>query len=471
MNLAGYCRRILAVFLSISIVFSTTACSKKDENKEPLDPNPQVIVENTEVENIETETVLAEHITSEIYLEEFILAENKITELLLEEETIEEVLFCQTIYVSEENIDEFSEHSQISQIFGDEKGIKTLLKKVAIGTGVIVTVVIVKKAGVPQPIANIVVAAADDALKFAKDGAIIGTVFGAFTGAADEIDKAGRISAVTGFALATAGLICASVSLVAAVPTAGTTSFGIAEGIHLAWAGVKIILASTGTVYTARETIKAFTSTNVSEIDWGNVNWDKLGVTAAQKAIKNGADGYMWGSLYGLINGTVEGYYQMYCTPYTKYQDRIKHTPNKGGKWTGERGESDFVLDEPIELADGTIITKVSYKNGVPDFSKWQLAKVKISNMTEKRTPKGGNYEQADTALAEEWTKIRYNNRRWTARDVEKFRNDNGWTWHEMSNMEYMQLIPYEVNDVFLHYGGVAEYNAMIGQKGATDFD
>ena len=329
MNLAGYCRRILAVFLSISIVFSTTACSKKDENKEPLDPNPQVIVENTEVENIETETVLAEHITSEIYLEEFILAENKITELLLEEETIEEVLLCQTIYVSEENIDEFSEHSQISQIFGDEKGIKTLLKKVAIGTGVIVTVVIVKKAGVPQPIANIVVAAADDALKFAKDGAIIGTVFGAFTGAADEIDKAGRISAVTGFALATAGLICASVSLVAAVPTAGTTSFGIAEGIHLAWAGVKIILASTGTVYTARETIKAFTSTNVSEIDWGNVNWDKLGVTAAQKAIKNGADGYMWGSLYGLINGTVEGYYQMYCTPYTKYQDRIKHTPRR----------------------------------------------------------------------------------------------------------------------------------------------
>ena len=90
MNLAGYCRRILAVFLSISIIFSTTACSKKEENKEPLDPNPEVIVENTEVENIETEAVLAEHITSEIYLEEIILAEDKITELLLEEETIEE---------------------------------------------------------------------------------------------------------------------------------------------------------------------------------------------------------------------------------------------------------------------------------------------------------------------------------------------------------------------------------------------
>ena len=40
-----------------------------------------------------------------------------------------------------------------------------------------------------------------------------------------------------------------------------------------------------------------------------------------------------------------------------------------------------------------------------------------------------------------------------------------------MSNMEYMQLIPYEVNDVFLHYGGVAEYNAMIGEEGVTEFD
>ena len=135
-------KNIGSFFVNINCIFDD-GLFKKDENKEPLDPNPQVIVENTEVENIEKETVLAEHITSEIYLEEFILAENKITELLLEEETIEEVLFCQTIYVSEENIDEFSEHSQISQIFGDEKGIKTLLKKVAIGTGVIVTVVIV----------------------------------------------------------------------------------------------------------------------------------------------------------------------------------------------------------------------------------------------------------------------------------------------------------------------------------------
>ena len=99
MKLAGYCRRILSIVLIVSIIFSTTACSKKAANNEQLDPSPQVIVENKEVENVETETVLSEHITSEIYLEELVLAEEKITELLLEEESIEEVLLCQTIYV------------------------------------------------------------------------------------------------------------------------------------------------------------------------------------------------------------------------------------------------------------------------------------------------------------------------------------------------------------------------------------
>jgi hypothetical protein len=91
--------------------------------------------------------------------------------------------------------------------------------------------------------------------------------------------------------------------------------------------------------------------------------------------------------------------------------------------------------------------------------------------MTNQRLGEGGNYEQADTALAEYWTRIKYNNKSWSPRDVEAYRTSNNLTWHEMSNMESMQLVPYEVNHTFTHYGGVAEYNAMVGQKGASDFD
>ena len=145
-------------------------------------------------------------------------------------------------------------------------------------------------------------------------------------------------------------------------------------------------------------------------------------------------------------------------------------TPKEGsgGKWSGDRGESDFILDEPIELPNGTKITKVTYRNAVPDFSPYQEAQVTIPSMTNSRSR---NFSQADKALAELWTKTQHNGRSWTARQVEDYRTSNNLTWHEMSNMESMQLVPRQVNQTFTHFGGVAEYNAMIGQEGATEFD
>lgn len=478
-------RRILSILLILTLIFSLFGCSSAPTNSELSDPNPQIVEENTEtentiLENIETEKTLSEFITGEIYLKEIVAAEDQISELLLEEETINEVTLCKTIYIPEENIEDFAEHSQTAQLFGDDFDIKPVLTKVAIGTGIIVTIAIVKRTGVPKPIASVVAAAADGSLKFAKSGAVVGTVFGAFTGAADGIDESGRTAAVAGFALATAGVIITAVSLVGSVPSGGTSGFGVAEGVHLAWAGVKFILAAGATIHEARNTIKAFTSTDVNEIDWTNVDWDAVGVSAAQKAIQNGADGYMWGTVYGAIDGTVEGYYQKYSTPYTKYKDRLQKVPKNGdrGQWTGERGESDFVLKEPIELTDGTKITKITYQNAVPDFSRYAVAEVKIPNMTNERLSnqsKGivGNFEKADTALAEYWSQIKYEGRSWTSSDVRAFRESYPCklTWHEMSNMESMQLVPYDVNNTFGHYGGVAEYNAMIGQKGEAEFD
>ena len=468
-------KRTVAFVLVVSMLLTMVACSGSPPTPSLSDPNGQTIVENTQTENNITENTLTEFITSELYLEEFILVENKVTELLLEEEMINEVILCKTIYIPQDHINEFAEHSQTAQLFGEGFQIKSVLNKVAIGTGVILTIAIVKKAGLPQPVASIVAAAADESLKFAASGAVVGTVFGAFTGAADEIDESGRISAVAAFALATVGVIVTGISLVGAIPSGGTSGWGVAEGIHLAWTGVKFILAASGAVVAARDTVKAFTSTPVSEIDWDNVNWDQLGVATAQKAIQYGADGYMWGSIFGAIDGGVESYYQKFCTPYTQYQNRLKQTPVEGkkGHWSGDRGESDFILDEPIKLPDGTVITKITYQNAVPDFSPYALAEVKIPNMTDLRYGTGGNFEQADTALAELWTKMKYQNRTWTAADVEAFRTDYPYklTWHEMSNMESMQLVPFDVNNTFTHYGGVAEYNAMIGQTGGSDFD
>lgn len=475
--------RIISLILAIAIMLMTVGCSDAPPEPKLSDPTPKIETEHIEVENIEIEdievediieeTIYTEFITTEIYTEELIVVEDKITELLLEEDIIEEVTFCKTIYVPQEHIEDFAANSQTASLFGEGIELKEVFKKLAIGTGVIVTLTIVKKVGVPKPIANLVASAADDSLRFAETGAVVGSIFGAFIGAANEIDESGRLAAVTGFALATVGMILSIVSLVEAIPFNGTTNHGVPNGVHLVWAGVKVKLALAGMVYATNDLIKTFTTTDAWEIDWDNIDWEKVGVSAAQKAIEYGADGYMWGAVYGTIDSTIESYYQKYNTPYTKHSSRLKQTPKEGakGKWSGARGESDFILDEPIVRSDGTKITKVTYKNAVPDFSPYEKAQVKISKMTNKRYGKGNNFEQADTALAEYWTKIKYDGQKWTARDVEIYRSDHNLTWHEMSNMESMQLVPYEVNETFTHYGGVAEYNAMIGQEGEAVFD
>lgn len=475
MNIWEYPKRIISFILVISILFSMVACSGSPPNPSLSDPNEQLHIENTETENIINENILTEFITQEIYLEELVIAENKIAELLLEENTINEVILCKTIYVPQDNIEEFAANSQTAQLFGEDFDVTALLKKIAVGTGVIVTVVILKKVGLPDPVASVVAAAADESLKFAATGAAAGSLFGGMTGAADGIDDSGRTSAVIGFATATVGLILSAVGLVAAIPSGGSSGMSVAAGVKLVIAGISVLAGTAGTVGAGYNAVKTFQATDAANIDWDNIDWQKVGASAAQKAIENSADGYMWGSIIGVIHGGAEGYeyFHKYHTPYTNYQKRIKHLEQmktKGlGEWTGVEGESEFILKEPI-VFNGTKITKVSYRNGIPDFSPYAIAEVKIPQMTDKRLGSGGNYEQANTALADLWTKNQHMGRSWTARQVEEYRIANNLTWHEMSNMESMQLVPFEVNDTFKHFGGVAEYNAMLKIEGGEEF-
>ena len=81
------------------------------------------------------------------------------------------------------------------------------------------------------------------------------------------------------------------------------------------------------------------------------------------------------------------------------------------------------------------------------------------------------NFSQADEALAKIWNALKHNAQEWKAADVKAYRKANNLTWHEMNNMEYMQLVPTDINSTFGHLGGVGEYNAMIGQEGVADFD
>ena len=466
-------RRLLSLILVCSIVFPFISHAENSWDFSLPDPNEHIISESTLSEDILHENVIGEFITSEVYLHELVLTEQIISELLLKEETITEVVLCKTVYIPENNIDEFAVNSQTARVFGEGVELKPVLKKLAIGTGIILTLVILKKVGFPEPVASIVAAAADEALVYGGAGAGITSLFGGAKGALDEIDPSGRMSAVAGFAMATAGLIIAVVHLIGLIPSGGASSIGVGLGIKIALAGIATIGAAYGTYSAGENLIRTFSTADVSDIDWSNIDWEKVGLSSVEQAINYGADGYMWGTIFGAVNGGADGYefYHKYNTPYTSKKFRLDHTPSEEsdkGKWSGERGESDFVLDEPLKCKNDTVVKKVKYQNGVPDFSDYAVAEVKVDHITDIRT---SNYRFADEALAQKWSAIRHQGHRWTSAQVKQYRTTNNLTWHEMSNMTHMQLVPNEVNSTFLHCGGVTEYATMIGQKGMSGFD
>ena len=159
----------------------------------------------------------------------------------------------------------------------------------------------------------------------------------------------------------------------------------------------------------------------------------------------------------------------------SSYEERWKHTPKEGerGSWTGERGESIFVPSDPEikALLKKYGLDGIPYKDGVPDFSKIAAATVEIDNMTEQREGEGGNFEQADQALADKWNAEGKDGRTdWTASDVRAWRKENGYTWHERNDMKTMDLVPTKIHQYFGHFGGVGECKIRDGNS-EEEFD
>lgn len=141
---------------------------------------------------------------------------------------------------------------------------------------------------------------------------------------------------------------------------------------------------------------------------------------------------------------------------YSTYEERISRTPAENGEWTGERGESIFISDseEVAEYTKEAGVDGVVYKDGCPDFTPFSKGDVEIPDMSANRHTsmgKPGNFEQADTALAQQ----RGNG--CTARDVANWRKANGYTWHELNDMKTCQKVPTSINKVYRHLGGVSE--------------
>lgn len=179
-----------------------------------------------------------------------------------------------------------------------------------------------------------------------------------------------------------------------------------------------------------------------------------------------------------LIKPSVES-----CDYPSTYKERLDRTPtteNSHGEWSGDRGESMFIptVNRVREILQNKGLKGIEYKNGIPDFDPIAEAKVIIQGMSQHRHSligeNGervvGNYEKADIECAKAWNlEQRDGKDDWTHQDVKKWREANGYTWHEHNDMKTCSLVPTEVHDACRHLGGVSEIKNILNQIGGFD--
>lgn len=141
------------------------------------------------------------------------------------------------------------------------------------------------------------------------------------------------------------------------------------------------------------------------------------------------------------------------------------------GHWDGDRGNSKWVPDRetiptrynPDGLTWGEILDKhgidsVEYNNGEPDFSPISKGETEIDDFTDDRQ---SNFAQADEALAKQ--------RGCLPGEVKRWREENGYTWHECKDCKTMQKVPREVHNNTDHSGGISEYKKNHIDEGVEE--
>ena len=144
----------------------------------------------------------------------------------------------------------------------------------------------------------------------------------------------------------------------------------------------------------------------------------------------------------------------------TTSEERKELAGHSNGAWKGETGNSKFHPEkkEAREALDRYKQDGIDYRDGEPDFSKVSEVTVKIDNMTSIRIGPGKNFDQANQKTAELFNAMAKDNKTdWIARDVENWRKENGYTWHERLDRKTMDLVQSDIHAECKHFGGVAE--------------
>ena len=141
----------------------------------------------------------------------------------------------------------------------------------------------------------------------------------------------------------------------------------------------------------------------------------------------------------------------------TTSKERKELADRSKGEWDGEPGNSLFHPEKPEarEALKRYGQEGIEYRDGEPDFSKVSEATVKIDNMTSLCSD---NFKQADEVCAKKWNEQGRDGRTdWTPRDVEAWRKENRYSWHERLDMKTMNLVQRDIHEECKHFGGRAE--------------
>ena len=81
------------------------------------------------------------------------------------------------------------------------------------------------------------------------------------------------------------------------------------------------------------------------------------------------------------------------------------------------------------------------------------------------------NFRQCDEKCTEQWNEENRDGKSdWTGRDIQEWRKENEYSWHECNDTKTCQLLPRKIHEYFTHLGGVSECKIRdnIGVNGAN---
>lgn len=111
------------------------------------------------------------------------------------------------------------------------------------------------------------------------------------------------------------------------------------------------------------------------------------------------------------------------------------------------------------EIMDEYGIDGIPFNDGEPDFSEVSKGTVEIDDFSTERFGAGGNFDQADEKLAEQ--------RGCTKEEVQAWRAENNYTWHEKQDCKTMQKVPREIHHNVPHTGGISILKSQQSQEQA----